>query len=69
MKILVAKCPNCGEIMAFYAKYKTKLCTRCGKKFIVANSKIYASFDNALKASEYVKKLKFIEGHGKSQGK
>ncbi|MDT7886007.1 MAG: DUF1922 domain-containing protein [Thermoproteota archaeon] len=58
-KIRVAECPNCGEILAFYASYKTKLCTRCGKRFDVLKSKIYGVFDNALKASEFVKKLKY----------
>jgi len=63
-KIRVAKCPNCGEIQAFYAHYKTKVCTRCGKKFIVANSIQYGLFENAYIASEYVKKLKMKGNYG-----
>ncbi|HLI47036.1 MAG TPA: DUF1922 domain-containing protein [Geobacterales bacterium] len=63
-KIRVAKCPNCGEIQAFYAHYKTRMCSRCGKKFNVANSVQYGIFDNAYIASELVKKLKMKEKYG-----
>jgi ribosomal protein S27AE len=64
MKIRVAKCPNCGEIMAFYAHYKSKVCTRCGKKFLVANSIQLGLFENAYQASEFVKKAKMKEKYG-----
>ncbi len=62
-KIRVSKCPNCGEIMAYYAYYKTKVCVRCGKRFNVKESIQYGVFDNAYKASEVVKKLKLSLKH------
>lgn len=64
-RFLVAQCPHCGEIQAFYASYKSKLCNRCGRKFTTNNCKNFGIYDNARVATEVVKNLKMKVKNGR----
>jgi|BEDMetMinimDraft_2_1075160.scaffolds.fasta_scaffold00588_10 uncharacterized protein (DUF983 family) len=63
-KFLVAQCPRCGEIQAFYSTYKMKLCNRCGTKFSIDKCKKFGIYENHKLASEIVKKLKYTYKDG-----
>lgn len=58
VKIRISECPYCKEILAFYVTYKTKLCTRCGKRFDVSKSKQFGIFNSGSESIEMIKKIK-----------
>jgi len=61
-EFIIVQCPYCKELLVFYSYYKTKLCTRCGKRFKVKESKKLGVFKNHIEAIRRVKELKLKYG-------
>ncbi|MFP3190449.1 MAG: DUF1922 domain-containing protein [Thermoproteota archaeon] len=57
-RFVVGQCPSCGEIQAFYVYFKTKICSRCGKKFRTDKCRKFGVYNDAKTATEIVKSLK-----------
>ncbi len=66
-KFIIVVCPNCGEIQATESRFRTKTCSKCGRRFEIFKAKVLASSDNAYEATKYTIRLKELKYKGSSK--
>lgn len=54
----VGPCPHCGFIQAFFTSYKTRTCTRCGKRFEIRKTNWMKSGLSPKRARQYLERLR-----------
>jgi DNA-directed RNA polymerase subunit RPC12/RpoP len=58
----IVKCTKCGGLMLAASTQKTKNCPYCGKHVILEKAQKVAAANNAMEASEILRKLKSDQG-------